>query len=220
MKKLILILMLITSLNVSATSKDTLNAITMVSYEQSWLDHEGTLALKNNTNEYIHNFTYRIIYLDMNGKELDYNDLISYCEIAPGMTKKINIDAYENSRRYSYYLSEACYNNPHKFKIKFELTGYNTLSIENTKDILNPSLPFYTYIVPLVFVFLFVGTYIGLYVLVAFMAKRRKRNAALWVLVSIFATPLLAIIILLCIGEAYSQAFIKDDEQEFHNWNV
>lgn len=36
----------------------------------------------------------------------------------------------------------------------------------------------------------------------AVMANRRNRNAALWVLVSLFATPLLAIIILLFLGEA------------------
>ena len=51
MKKLLFMLMLITSLSVSATSKDTLNAVTMVSYEQGWIDTKGTLALKNNTNE-------------------------------------------------------------------------------------------------------------------------------------------------------------------------
>ena len=55
MKKLLFMLMLITSLSVSATSKDTLNAVTMVSYEQGWIDTKGTLALKNNTNEDIHN---------------------------------------------------------------------------------------------------------------------------------------------------------------------
>ena len=44
--------------------------------------------------------------------------------------------------------------------------------------------------------------YVGLYVLVALMAKRRNRSAALWVIVSLLATPLLAIIILLCIGKS------------------
>ena len=41
MKKLLFMLMLITSLSVSATSKDTLNAVTMVSYEQGWIDTKG-----------------------------------------------------------------------------------------------------------------------------------------------------------------------------------
>ena len=41
------------------------NDITMVSYEQSWLDSEGTIALKNNTNKEIHNVVFQITYLDM-----------------------------------------------------------------------------------------------------------------------------------------------------------
>lgn len=90
--------MLAVSLSLSATSKDTLNAVTMVSYEQRWLDLEGTLALKNNTNEDIHNVTYRITYLDMKGNALDYEVFSSNIEIAPGMTRKVNIPAYEHDR--------------------------------------------------------------------------------------------------------------------------
>ena len=42
---------------------------------------------------------------------------------------------------------------------------------------------------------------IGLYVLVAIMAKKRHREVAIWVLLSIIASPILIIIILLCIGD-------------------
>lgn len=34
-----------------AANKDLEKDITMVSYEQGWLDSEGTLALKNNSSE-------------------------------------------------------------------------------------------------------------------------------------------------------------------------
>lgn len=55
-KSLILIvLVLLLSLPSFAISKDSLNAVTIVSYEQRWLDSEGTLALKNNTKDVIHN---------------------------------------------------------------------------------------------------------------------------------------------------------------------
>ena len=74
--------MLTISLSLSATSKDTLNAVTMVSYEQGVGDIEGTLALRNNTNEDIHNVTFRITYLDMKGNPLDYEDYSSEVEIA------------------------------------------------------------------------------------------------------------------------------------------
>ena len=211
MKKLLLILMLITSLSVSATSKDTLNAVTMVSYEQSWIDSEGTLALKNNTNEDIHSVTYRII-------ALDYRDFTSKIEIAPGMTKKVNIDAYEHGRHYSYYLSEESYDNSKKFKIKFELKGYNTSSADKTLENLN-SIESYILIPVVIFVALLgLGLSVGLYVLVAVMANKRNRNVALWVLISIIATPLLAIIILLCIGKDYSQVYPEEDDADTAPW--
>ena len=207
--------MLITSLSVSATSKDTLNAITMVSYEQGWIDSKGTLALKNNTNEDIHNITYRITYLDMKGRALDYKDLTSDIEIAPGLTKKVNINAYEHDRGYSYYLSEADYSNPQRFKIKFELIGYNTdeptyeraSATDSYLTETDSNLPDFfatsgiAIIIALIIGVFVLGIYVGMYVLVAVMANKRHRNAALWGLVSLFATPLLTIIILLCIGE-------------------
>ena len=43
---------------------------------------------------------------------------------------------------------------------------------------------------------------IGAYVMVALMAKSRKRNIILWLLLSIIASPILIIIILFCIGDA------------------
>ena len=210
--------MLITSLSVSATSKDTLNAVTMVSYEQSWIDSEGTLALKNNTNEDIHSVTYRITYLNMKGIALDYRDFTSKIEIAPGMTKKVNIDAYEHGRFYSYYPSEASYSDPKKFKIKFELKGYNTSSADNTLENFN-SIESYVLIPVVIFVALLgLGLSVGLYVLVAVMANKRNRNVALWVLISIIATPLLAIIILLCIGKDYSQVYPEEDDADTAPW--
>lgn len=215
MRKLLTILMLTISLSMSATSKDTLNAVTMVSYEQGWLDDEGTLALKNNTNEDIFNVTYRITYLDMKGNPLDYEEYTSEIEVAPGMTKKVNIPAYERERQYSYYNSEASITRPHRFKIKFEVKAYNTLDAENdlrdlgssqTSDVPNNSFV----IIGIIAGLLVLGAYVGMYILVAVMANRRNRNAALWVLVSIFATPLLAIILLLCLGKQYNS---YDDTQ-------
>ena len=120
----------------------------------------------------------------MKGNPLDYEDYSSEVEISPGMTKKVNITAYESTREYSYYLSEDVPDYAHKFKIKFELTGYNTAEVTDGDA--------YYYkagwiIALLIFGFLFViGLYIGLYALVAVMAKRRhqffrKRNVIVFV---------------------------------------
>lgn len=211
MRKILLILMLTVSLGMSATSEDTLRAVTMVSYEQGWLDSEGTLALKNNTDENIHNISYRITYLDMKGNALDYHDFSSGIEVAPGMTRKVNIPAYEHERNYSYYLSDAVPGRAHKFKIRFELTGYNApekmaeAKVSTDDCMSDPGFGYsgFPIVVALAVGLFAIGFYVGMYVLVAVMANNRNRNAALWVLVSLFTTPLLAIIILLCLGKAY-----------------
>ena len=46
-----------------------------------------------------------------------------------------------------------------------------------------------------------IGITVGLYVLVAVMAKDRNRRVVVWILLSLLATPILMIIILLVIGK-------------------
>lgn len=55
---------------------------------------------------------------------------------------------------------------------------------------------------------------IGLYVLVAVMAKDRHREVALWLLLSIVASPIIIIIILLCIGDDERYVSIHQSEYE------
>lgn len=206
------------ALTVLATDKDNNNnAITMVSYEQGWLDNEGTIALKNNTTTDIHNAKFIITYLDMSGKPLDYEEFTVKIDIAPGMTRKVNIPAYEHNRQYSYYKSEAVPSNPHKFKIEYELKDYNIQNLDETlsndEDLIydNNFVPtdhhsqnnvgLYVLLIIVASVFI-LGIGIGLYVLVAVMAKKRNRNVVLWILLSLFGTPLIMAIILLVIGDA------------------
>ena len=108
-----------------ALANNTADAITMVSYEQGWLDSRGTLALKNNTNEEIHNVSFQITYLDMSGNPLDYEEFTKSISIAPGMTRKIDIPAYEHNRNYHYYKTKDEFGHP-AFKIKFTLKDYNS----------------------------------------------------------------------------------------------
>lgn len=206
MRKLIAFFALLIATTVSATTQDSLNAVTMVDYEQGYSDFKGTLSLKNNTGSTIHDLSFQIIYLDMNGNPMNYEEFTKEEEIAPGMTKKIDIPAYEHERQYSYYKSEAFPMQPHRFKIKFKLLGVNqkenasTVSTVNFDD--DDDLWMLSPLFLLALAAVGIGFYVGLYVLVAVMAQRKRRNPALWVLVSLFATPLLAIIILLCIGKS------------------
>lgn len=193
-----------------AANKDLEKDITMVSYEQSWLDSSGTLALKNNSSEEIKNVIFLITYLDMSGNELDYQEFTRRVSIASGMTKKLDIPAYEHSRNYHYYKTKDDYGHP-AFKIKFQLKDYNVEeeAVESIDDNTfstydydrssgNEGLFMIAFIIGLLFV---IGITVGLYVLVAVMAQKRNRSVVVWVLLSILATPLLMIVILLAIGK-------------------
>lgn len=206
----IALLSIILSMAAFAADKDLEKDITMVSYEQGWLDSSGTLALKNNSSEEIKNVVFLITYLDMSGNELDYEEFTRRVNIAPGMTKKLDIPAYEHSRNYHYYQSENMPGGSPSFKIKFHLKDYNIE--DDATESMNDN-PFSTYdydhssdneglyfIFVLVGLLLFIGIYVGFYVLVAVMAQKRNRSVVVWILLSLLATPLLMIIILLVIG--------------------
>lgn len=189
------------------------DAVSLESYEQRWLDHEGTLSLKNNTDEEVHNVVFVIKYFDMNGKQLDYKEYKREVSIAPGLSKKVDIPAYEHDRWYSYYKSEASSSEPHKFKIEYELKGYNledeeldSVGIDEDFGVAaGYSMAAIAFAIAIV---LFViGITIGMYVLVAVMAQKRSRSAVIWLLLSFIATPLLIIIILLCIGKARNDEY-------------
>ena len=195
-----------------AGDKDLEKDITMVSYEQGWLDSEGTLALKNNSSEEVKNVVFLITYLDMSGNELDYEEFSRRVSIAPGMTTKVDIPAYEHDRNYHYFKSENMPGGSPSFKIKFQLKDYNIEEEVAEESIDDNPLSTYGYdrssgneglymIIAIVGLLFFIGITIGLYALVAVMAQKRNRSVVVWVLLSLIATPLLMIIILLAIGK-------------------
>ena len=49
---------------------------------------------------------------------------------------------------------------------------------------------------------LIIVIYVGMYGVVAIMAKRRHRNAIIWIFISLIGTPLIVIVVLLCLGDA------------------
>lgn len=211
-KLAIALLSLFLSVVAFAAEKDLEKDITMVSYEQGWLDSSGTLALKNNSSEEVKNVVFLITYLDMSGNELDYEKFSRRVNIAPGMTKKLDVPAYEHGRNYHYYKSENMPGGSPAFKIKFQLKDYNVKE-EIAEESIDDN-PFSTYdndcssgnkvlyiIIAIVGFLFFIGITIGLYVLVAVMAQKRNRSVVVWVLLSLLATPLLMIFILLVIGK-------------------
>lgn len=205
--KRIFLLILVSALSTICTvalPKGKVNAVTMESYEQNWDDNVGTIALKNNTNQDIYNVTFQLTYLDMSGKQLDYEEFSQNVNIAPGMTKKINITAYESSRDYSYYKSEAEYLHPKRFKIKYELKAYNS-AISQTGDEYDATSPYQSYPVSnnssgwesLILIFIIAAAF---YVPLIMLARNYGRSVTLCILLSFFTTPIVVIIVLLIIG--------------------
>lgn len=179
------------------TTKES--AVTMVSYDQSWTDYNATVALKNNTNEEIENVEFRIIYFDTSGTQLDYKDFVKSVTIAPGLTKQIHIDAFNHDRHSHYYKSEDSPVGSQAFDVKFELLDYNKPISLSVSDPDVPGLIGAGAILLFLLIMLVVG--ILLLVLVAKMARKRNRNVPLWVILSVFISPIPVIIILLIIGD-------------------
>ena len=109
-------------------------AVTMVRYEQNWNDTEGTLSLRNHTKQTICNVRFRLCYFDMSGTLLDYKDYYKTdIDIAPSMTKQVDIPAFESRRCYSYYKSTSL-NEDRRFNISFKLLGYNDSYIDQKTE--------------------------------------------------------------------------------------
>ena len=122
------------------TSLDSM-AVTMECYEQNWNDTEGTLSLRNHTKQTISNVRFRLCYFDMSGTLLDYKDYYkTNIDIAPSMTRRVDIPAFEARRNYSYYKSTSLYDG-RRFNISFKLLGYNeSYPDQNTEKGLNDSV--------------------------------------------------------------------------------
>lgn len=212
---------LIFTLSSFALGKDSLHAVTLVSYDQELSDYEASLTLKNNTNQMIHNVCYRITYLDMKGNVIDYNDFTSKVEIEPGLARIVKVKAFQEGNGYSYYTSEYSNLASHRFKIKFELRGYNEKreilskdqkisADDDTDDNLDFSLSDgFSGLLVVFSILLILGIYIGLYVLVAVMAQKRNRSIVGWLLLSLFLSPFIVIIILLFIGKGRHHDFVQ-----------
>ena len=90
-------------------------------------DNEEIITFKNNTDSKINRIEGIIVYKDMSGNDISYNELDLKISIAPGMSKQTKISSFDQDYKYSYYKDFQSYMEiagKRPFKYEFRLISY------------------------------------------------------------------------------------------------
>lgn len=114
------------SASAQSSSSKSVSAITMAKYVHDWGDRDASVNFKNHLDKTITSITGRMVYYDMKGEMLDYQDFTTTIMIAPKMVKTVSLKGYGYNENYAYYRHSRVLYDERVYKVKFELISYKT----------------------------------------------------------------------------------------------
>ena len=114
------------SASAQSSSSKSVSAITMTKYVHDWSDRDASVNFKNHLDKTITSITGRMVYYDMKGEMLDYQDFTTAITIAPKMVKTVSLKGYGYNENYAYYRHSKVLYDERVYKVKFELISYKT----------------------------------------------------------------------------------------------
>jgi hypothetical protein len=114
------------SASAQSSSSKSVSAITMTKYVHDWGDRDASVNFKNHLDKTITSITGRMVYYDMKGEMLDYQDFTTTITIAPKMVKTVSLKGYGYNENYAYYRHSRVLYDERVYKVKFELISYKT----------------------------------------------------------------------------------------------
>lgn len=114
------------SASAQSSSSKAVSAITMTKYVHDWSDRDASVNFKNHLDKTITSITGRMVYYDMKGEMLDYQDFTTAITIAPKMVKTVSLKGYGQQDYYAYYRHSRVLYDERVYKVKFELISYKT----------------------------------------------------------------------------------------------
>lgn len=104
------------------------NDIVITQFKKNFTDSDEIITFKNNTSGKINRIKGIIVYKDMGGNDISYNEIDIKLTIAPGMSKQTKIRSFDQDHKYCYhkeYQSFMEVSGITSFKIEFKLESYN-----------------------------------------------------------------------------------------------
>lgn len=212
-------------------------AVTMTGFEQNRSGLSSNVTLCNNTQQVIHEVSFRIIYYNMQGTQIDYKDYKEKVNIDIGMSKAVEIEPFGNYGNYVYYDQKNKWDKENIiFKVGFQLKSVNGKPTnDQTVQQLKPATetdeqetdeqessdaPLFAGLTMGMCILLWIiglALSSGWFVAVVILARNYGQNPWIWILVSFVLSPLIAFLLILAFGHrtpSYQSADEQDDSTD------